>query len=57
MTSKENPDMRVAMETAREAELDVKLAKSAFLPTITVDADYGIEANCFALHCTRAAFT
>ena len=56
MTGKENPDMRVALETAREAELDVKLAKSAFLPTITIDADYGIEANCFALHCTRAAF-
>src|SRR5579863_9343951 len=56
MTEKQNPDMRVAVETAREAELDVKLAKSAFLPTLTVDADYGIEANCFALTCTRAAF-
>jgi outer membrane protein TolC len=57
MAEKQNPDMRVALETAREADLDVKLAKSAFLPTITVDADYGIEANCFELHCTRAAFT
>ncbi len=57
MAEKQNPDLRVALETAREAELDVKLAKSAFLPTITVDTDFGIEANCFALHCTRAAFT
>jgi outer membrane protein TolC len=45
------------METAHQAELDVKLAKQAYLPTITVEADNGIEANCFALHCTRASFT
>ena len=56
MAEKQNPDLRVASETAREADLDVKLAKSAFLPTLTVDTDYGIEANCFALHCSRAAF-
>jgi outer membrane protein TolC len=55
MAEKQNPDLRVAIETAREAELDVKLAKSAFLPTLTVDTDYGIEANCFELHCTRAS--
>ena len=55
MAEKQNPDIRIALETAREAELDVKLAKSAFLPTLTVDTDYGIEANCFALHCTRAS--
>ncbi len=57
MAEKQNPDMRVARETAREADLDVKLAQTAFLPTLTVDTDYGIEANCFALHCTRAAFS
>jgi outer membrane protein TolC len=55
MAEKQNPDLRVALETAREAELDVKLAKTAFLPTLTVDTDYGIEANCFALNCTRAS--
>jgi outer membrane protein TolC len=55
MTEKQNPDLRVALETVREADLDVKLAKTAFLPTLTVDTDYGIEANCFALHCTRAS--
>jgi outer membrane protein TolC len=55
MAEKQNPDLRVAIETAREADLDVKLAKTAFLPTLTVDTDYGIEANCFALHCTRAS--
>jgi len=57
LAEKQNPDLRVAMETSHEAELDVKLAKQAYLPTITVEADNGIEANCFALHCTRASFT
>jgi len=56
MAGKQNPDLRVAMETAHEAELDVKLAKSAFLPTLSIEADYGIEANCFGLHCGQAAF-
>lgn len=54
MAEKENPDMRVALETAREAALDVKAAKTAFLPTISIETDFGIEANCFSLHCTRA---
>ena len=56
MAVKENPDLRVALEAAREAEFDVTSAKTAFLPTLTVDVDYGIEANCFALRCKRASF-
>jgi outer membrane protein TolC len=56
MAAKQNPDLRVAMETARQADFDVKTAQFAFLPTLTVDTDYGIEANCFGLHCTQAAF-
>jgi outer membrane protein TolC len=56
MAEKENPDMRVALETQREAQLDVTAAKTAFLPTLVVDTDYGIEANCFALRCARASF-
>jgi len=46
----------VAMETVREAEFDVSAAKTAFLPSLVVDADYGIEANYFALHSVSAAF-
>jgi len=56
MAEKENPDLRAALETARESELDVKAAKAAFLPTLTVETDLGIEANCFATRCARAAF-
>ena len=57
MAEKENPDLRVALETAREADLDVSAAKTSFLPTLTLETDYGIEANSFALHSKSAAFS
>ncbi|MFZ0521807.1 MAG: TolC family protein, partial [Candidatus Acidiferrales bacterium] len=50
MAGHENPELSVAMETLRSANLDVTTAKGAFLPAFFVDADYGIEANAFALH-------
>src|SRR6266849_5018899 len=56
MAQKENPDLRVALETLRESDLDATTAKTAFFPSITIDTDYGIEANCFALRCARASF-
>jgi len=56
MAEKENPDLRVAIEAARQSDLDVTAAKTAFFPTLVVDTDYGIEANCFALRCARASF-
>jgi outer membrane protein TolC len=55
MAARENPTLRAAMETLRGASLDVALARQAYLPTLTVDAVYGIEANAFALHSTVAA--
>jgi outer membrane protein TolC len=55
MAEKENPDLRAALETQREAEFDVTAAKTAFLPTLTVETDYGIEANRFALNAIDAA--
>jgi outer membrane protein TolC len=56
LAEKQNPDMRAALETLHESDLDVKSAKTAFLPNLTVETDYGIEANCFALRCARASF-
>jgi outer membrane protein TolC len=56
MAEKENPDLRVAIETVRQSDLDVTGAKTAFLPTLTVETDYGMEANCFAIRCARASF-
>lgn len=44
-----NPDLKAAMEALREAGSDVSAARQSFLPTLTIDADYGIEANEFAL--------
>ena len=56
MAEKENPDLRVAVETVREADFDVFAAKTSFLPKLTIDTDYGIEANAFALHSVAAGF-
>jgi len=55
MARRANPELDAAMEALRGASLDVKLARQAYLPTLTVDAAYGIEANAFALHSTVAA--
>jgi outer membrane protein TolC len=56
MAARQNPDLRVAVETVRQADLDVSAAKAAFFPSISVEGDYGIEANSFALHSIRTAF-
>jgi outer membrane protein TolC len=45
-----NPDLAAAIESLREANLDVTAAKGAFLPAFYTDSVYGIEANEFALH-------
>ena len=55
MAGRMSPDIRVAMETVRQANLDVKGAKSAFLPVIGLDPYWGLEANCLATHCVYTA--
>jgi len=55
MAERANPDLRVAMNTLRGAEMDVKIARQAFLPSLTLDVVYGIEANAIALHSTYVA--
>jgi outer membrane protein TolC len=55
MAERENPTLRAAGEALRVAQQDVRSARNAFLPTVVVDADYGIEANEFALHSRVAA--
>ena len=49
MAVKDNPDLRAAIETLHEADQGVTAAKGAFLPSFSVEMDYGIEANHFAL--------
>jgi len=55
MAGRNNPDVQAADEALRAAGHDVRAAKNAFLPTIAIDAVYGIEANEFALHSEVAA--
>ncbi len=49
MAARENPQIRAALAAEREAQLDVATARQAFLPSLAIDTDYGIEANAFAL--------
>ena len=57
MAERENPDLRAASAALRAAQLDITIARQAFLPSVTADMAYGIEANAFALHSTVAAAT
>ena len=56
LAERENPTLRVAMEALRGANLDITIARQAFLPTFSLDAVYGIEANAFAFNSRAAAF-
>ncbi len=55
MAERENPDLRAANSAVKSAKLDVDIARQGYLPTLTADLAYGIEANAFALHSTVAA--
>ena len=55
MASQMNPDIGVAIQSLRQANLDVTGAKTAFLPAISFDPVWGLEANCLALHCVYTA--
>jgi outer membrane protein TolC len=55
MAERENQDVRAAMDTLRQAKADVTIARAGFFPTLSFDADYGIEANALATHSAIAA--
>ena len=56
MAGRQNPILAQAMEALRATDLDIKLARQAYLPTFSLDPVYGIEANAFALHSSAASF-
>ncbi len=56
MAAQSNPYIRSAMAALKQANMDVTVARAGFFPTFTLDVDYGIEANAFALHSTAAAY-
>jgi outer membrane protein TolC len=55
IAARENPDIRAALSILRGAEVDVKIARQAFLPTLSLDFVYGIEANAILLRSVYVA--
>jgi outer membrane protein TolC len=55
MAARENQDVRAAVEALRAAQADVTIARDGFLPTLSLDGVYGIEANALALRSPVAA--
>ncbi|HSB76632.1 MAG TPA: TolC family protein [Terriglobales bacterium] len=55
MAARENQDVRAAVQALRAARADVTIARDGFLPTLSFDGVYGIEANALALRSTVAA--
>jgi outer membrane protein TolC len=56
MAETKDPDLRVAMDTVRTAGLNVSMARQAFLPSVKVAVDYGIESNCVGLRCVDVSY-
>jgi len=50
-----NPELKAAGAAIRVASMDVRAARNAVFPTLSVEANYGLEANAFKLHSTPAA--
>jgi outer membrane protein TolC len=55
MAEKENPDLKAADAAIREASFEVRSARNAFLPSLSLEANYGMEANALKFHSTQAA--
>jgi len=55
MAERENPTLKAASALVNSASLGVRSAKYGLLPSLSIEANYGIDANAFALHSTRAA--
>lgn len=51
-----NPQVGAALAAVRVAKADYSMAKSAFYPSMSVDLDYGIEANAFALNSVDSTY-
>jgi outer membrane protein TolC len=48
LASRDNPDIRAAFETAREAGYGVTASRAGYLPSLSFDYFYGIDATHFA---------
>jgi outer membrane protein TolC len=50
LAKEKSPDLRVAEEGVRQEEFNIKIARTAYLPTLSFDYFFGINANRFAVH-------
>jgi outer membrane protein len=50
--AKRNPELQSALASARLANLDVAAARLAYLPDLSLNYSYGIDATQFAIHST-----
>ena len=48
LAARDNPDIRAALETAREAGYGVTVSRAGYLPSLSFDYFYGIDATHFA---------
>src|ERR1700731_3169462 len=48
--TKDNPDLRAALEAVRQSRYDVFGARAGYLPSLSFDYFYGIDAPRFAIH-------
>jgi len=48
--ARDNPDLRAALESVREASSEVAAARAGYLPSLSLDYFYGIDAPNFATH-------
>ena len=55
LAGRDNPELRAAQASLDAASQDERIARFALLPSLSLEADYGIEANAFALHSRIAA--
>jgi outer membrane protein TolC len=53
---KGDPQLAAAAASVRQTNAAVSVARAAFFPTISLDVDYGIEANAFALRSVAVSF-
>lgn len=52
--ARDNPDVRAALETVRESNHDVFGTRAGYLPSLTFDYFYGIDAQRFAVNSVAA---
>jgi outer membrane protein len=55
MAERENPELKAAHAALEGAGFDVRSARNGLVPSLSLEANYGIEANAFKLHGTAAA--